>query len=88
MFTVYILYSISFNKIYIGYTSDLNNRLLSHNLLATKGYTIKYRPWVVVYTEVFETKKEAIIREAQLKSSNGRRFLWNIIHQKYGKSDS
>ena len=88
MFTVYILYSISFNKIYIGYTSDLNNRLLSHNLLATKGYTIKYRPWVVVYTEVFETKKEAIIREAQLKSSNGRQFLWNIIHQKYGKSDS
>ena len=87
MFTVYVLYSISFNKIYIGYTSDLENRLISHNHLATKGYTIKYRPWVIAYTQVFETKKEAIIRETQLKSSNGRQFIWIIIYQKFGSSD-
>jgi putative endonuclease len=87
MFTVYVLYSISFNKIYIGYTSDLDNRILSHNQLATKGFTIKYRPWVIAYTEVFENKKDAIIREAQLKSSNGRQFIWNIIHQKFTSSD-
>ncbi|WP_426670702.1 GIY-YIG nuclease family protein [Mucilaginibacter sp. McL0603] len=43
MFTVYALYSTKYNKIYIGFTSDLNNRFLSHNELATKGHTIKYR---------------------------------------------
>jgi len=37
MFTVYALYSESSDKIYIGYTSDLEARMLSHNELATKG---------------------------------------------------
>ncbi|MBK5278823.1 MAG: GIY-YIG nuclease family protein, partial [Bacteroidia bacterium] len=47
---------VTFNKIYIGFTSNLEARLLSHNQLATKGWTIKFRPWTVIHTEVFETK--------------------------------
>ena len=86
MFTVYVLYSQKHNKIYIGYTSDLQNRFLSHNQLATKGYTIKYRPWVIAYTEEFETKSEAIIRESKLKSANGRKFVWEIITPRRGSS--
>ena len=86
MFTVYILYSAKFDKIYIGYTSDIVNRLLSHNELATKGYTIRYRPWEIAYTETFETKTEAIKRENYLKSTQGRRFAWSII-RKNGSSD-
>ena len=53
MFTVYVLYSLSHNKIYIGYTSNLTQRILSHNELATKGYTIKFRPWEIIHTEIF-----------------------------------
>jgi putative endonuclease len=87
MFTVYVLYSPKFNQIYIGFTSDLPNRFLSHNELATKGHTIKYRPWVIAYTEEFQTKSEAMKREQQLKSANGRKFVWDIIHQKFGNSD-
>jgi putative endonuclease len=87
MFTVYVLYSQKFNKIYIGYTSDLVNRFLSHNELATKGHTIKYRPWVIAHAEEFETKAEAMKREAQLKTANGRDFIWNIIREKFGSSD-
>jgi GxxExxY protein len=37
--------SKKFDRIYIGCTSDLPNRFLSHNELATKGQTIKFRPW-------------------------------------------
>ncbi|MGJ1269095.1 GIY-YIG nuclease family protein [Sphingobacterium spiritivorum] len=44
MFTVYVLYSGVYDKIYIGMTSDLPGRLLSHNELGTKGWTIRYRP--------------------------------------------
>jgi putative endonuclease len=87
MFTVYVLYSQKFDQIYIGSTSDLPNRFLSHNELATKGHTIKYRPWVIAYTETFEIKSEALKREAQLKTANGRAFVWSIIHQKFGSSD-
>jgi putative endonuclease len=88
MYSVYVLYSQKYNKIYIGYTSDLANRFLSHNELATKGYTIKYRPWAIAYIEESDTKAEAMKREVQLKAANGRGFIWNIIHQKFDSSDS
>ncbi|MDZ7807919.1 MAG: GIY-YIG nuclease family protein [Gracilimonas sp.] len=77
MFTVYALYSPSHQKIYIGYTSDLEQRLLSHNSLGKKGWTIKYRPWKLAYTEEFDTKKEAMRREKQLKSAKGRELYGN-----------
>jgi len=87
MFIVYVLYSPKFNQIYIGYTSDIANRLLSHNELATKGHTIKYRPWKLAYSEEFSTKTEAIIREKQLKNATGREFIWDIVHSKFNSSD-
>ncbi|SHM55402.1 putative endonuclease [Cyclobacterium lianum] len=68
MFTVYVLYSEKFNKIYIGFTSDLEKRLISHNELGKKGWTIKFRPWNVIHTEKFESKKEAMDREKYLKT--------------------
>ncbi|RYZ94345.1 MAG: GIY-YIG nuclease family protein [Sphingobacteriaceae bacterium] len=88
MFTVYVLYSASFDQIYIGYTADINNRFLSHNELATKGHTIKYRPWVIAYIEEFQTKTEAIIREKQLKSAQGRQFVRQIIKAKFKATDT
>ncbi|MGB4972490.1 MAG: GIY-YIG nuclease family protein [Cyclobacteriaceae bacterium] len=80
MFTVYVLYSKSHNKIYVGFTSDLNSRLDSHNTYSTKGHTVKYRPWTLVHSELFETKKEAMEREKQLKSAKGREFIWGLIN--------
>ena len=64
-----------FDKIYIGYSSDLIDRFHSHNTLSSKGFTSKYRPWEVVYVEFLETKKEAMKREQQLKTSAGKRFV-------------
>ena len=84
IFSVYILFSPSHNKIYIGYTSDLEKRLLSHNHLAPKGYTIRYRPWVLIHTEVFNTKLEAMKREKELKSGRGRKFIWELIRSGSG----
>jgi len=83
MFTTYVLYSAKFNKIYIGFTSNLEQRLNSHNQTATKGWTIRFRPWELFYYEVFETKAEALKREKELKSAKGREFIWKIINEKY-----
>jgi len=80
MFTVYVLHSLFFDKTYIGYTSDIENRMVSHNHLATKGYTIKYRPGKIIHTEVFETKTEVLSREKQLKTSTGRTFIKELIN--------
>ncbi|OQP52116.1 endonuclease [Niastella yeongjuensis] len=79
MFTVYVLYSIHFDKIYIGYSSDLADRFKSHNELATKGWTIKFRPWSILHTEDFVSKSEAMKRELQLKSAAGRRFIRELV---------
>jgi putative endonuclease len=78
-FTVYVLYSPNFEKIYIGFTSNLEQRLLSHNVLGKKGWTIRFRPWVIVFTEEFSTKEEAILREKQLKQANNRALIWEKI---------
>jgi len=79
MFTVYVLYSDKFNKLYIGFTSDLEKRFLSHNKLGTKGYTIKYRPWKIIHTEIFDNKTEAMKREKQLKKGKGREWIRNTF---------
>ncbi|MEM9885660.1 MAG: GIY-YIG nuclease family protein [Bacteroidota bacterium] len=75
MFTVYVLYSEKYDKIYIGYTSNLAERFKSHNELGKKGYTIKYRPWQIIHTEEFETKSAAMKREKQLKAGQGRQWI-------------
>ena len=79
MFTVYVLFSVAHNKIYIGFTSNLEARLASHNAEKGKGYTHRFQPWEVVYTEQFSSKSEAQSREKQLKSAKGREFVWNPI---------
>jgi putative endonuclease len=83
MFTVYVLYSVKFDKIYIGFTSDLDARVNSHNFLATKGFTVKYRPWAILYTEVHAAKAGAMKREKALKSATGRAFIWSLIKNKF-----
>ena len=70
MFTVYAIYSEKFDKIYVGFTSDLEARIKSHNELATKGWTIKYRPWKLIYQEEYDLKEEAMNREKELKSAS------------------
>jgi putative endonuclease len=79
MFTVYAIYSEKFDKIYIGYTSNLEQRLLAHNELEQKGWTMKYRPWKIIYTEVHTTKEAALKREKQLKTAKGRLFIRSKI---------
>ena len=74
-FVVYILFSKDYSKTYVGYTSNLIERFKSHNYLSKTGYTIKYRPWKVLHTEIFETKTEAIKRENQLKGGQGRDWI-------------
>ncbi|MGE0637504.1 MAG: GIY-YIG nuclease family protein [Bacteriovoracia bacterium] len=73
-FVVYVLYSENYDRLYIGYTSDLITRFNFHNVLSNKGFTIKYRPWKVIHVEFYLTKSEAMQRELALKSGKGR--LW------------
>ena len=83
MYTVYVLFSEKSRKIYIRFTSAFEIRLLSHNYLATKGFTKRYRPWTVALEENYTDKTQAIIREKQLKSGQGRAWIWKLISEKF-----
>ncbi len=82
MFTVYVLYSEAFDKIYTGFTNNLEQRFLSHNELGKKGWTIKFRPWTIVHKEFFESKGQAMKREKYLKSGVGREWIRKILLRK------
>jgi putative endonuclease len=79
MFIVYVLYSEQHNKIYVGFTSNLEQRFISHNELGKKGWTIKFRPWIIVHQESFDSKSDAMKREKELKTAAGRSFIWSKI---------
>ena len=78
-FVVYVLFSKKYDRTYTGYTSNLIERFKSHNFLGKKGFTIRYRPWLVVLVEPFTTKIEAKKREAFLKSGHGRAWVRSEI---------
>ncbi len=76
-FVTYVLFSQKHHKIYIGYSSSLIQRFYSHNSLATKGYTLRYRPWLVINVEFFNSKSDAMKHEKFLKSGKGRHWIKN-----------
>ena len=81
MYTVYIIYSQSIDRYYIGYTNDIQRRLSEHNRIKGK-YTDRGIPWKLVYSMVLENKKEAMVREAFLKKQKSRALIENLINNK------
>jgi putative endonuclease len=77
-FSVYILYSEKRDKYYIGQTEDLENRLLIHN--AGRNTSTKAGiPWTLKYTETFQTRSEATIRETEIKKKKSRKYIEWLI---------
>lgn len=84
-FVVYILQSTVNSRKYIGSTQDLSLRLERHNNGDVRS-TKPYRPYVVIYKELFKTRVEALKREKQLKSYKGGRALQKLLNQQAGRS--
>ncbi len=78
MFYVYIVKSREGFK-YTGMTEDLEKRLAEHNEKKLSFWTKRGNEWKVVYSEVFESKSEALKREKWLKSGVGREFLKRLL---------
>ena len=79
LFFVYILYSLSLDKFYIGHTGDsLEERLRKHKS-DHRGFTSGAKDWEVCYHETFMTKKEAYARERQIKSWKSQSRIRELI---------
>jgi putative endonuclease len=80
MFVVYVLYSDRAAKHYTRFTSNLEERLKSHNELG-KEWTARHRPWRLIYQKEFELKQEAMAYEKWLKTVVGRNFIKGLPHK-------
>lgn len=74
MFTVYILYSHSLKKIYTGFTSDLEQRIIFHNT-GINHFSKKGIPWNMVKTFELYDKISALFLEKQIKKNGAKRYL-------------
>lgn len=80
MLTVYVIYNKEARRTYTGQTEDINRRLKEHNDHKLGKFTASHRgEWVLIYEESVATRSEALKREKQLKSGNGRLFVKQFI---------
>jgi putative endonuclease len=80
-FFVYIVFSNTKDKFYIGYTSDIEERIIRHNQ-KSKGFTGNNNDWEIVYSEIFSEKSEALAREKQIKSWKSKIKIQELIKNK------
>ena len=74
MFFVYVLYSFKDNKLYIGYTTNIERRVAEH--LLGKVISTKHRlPLQLIYYESYVEKQDAKGREKFLKGGSGHKYL-------------
>jgi len=92
MFYVYVLQSEKDNKLYIGFTSNLKERIKNHNL--GLNASTKYRlPLKLIYYEAYLNEKDARLKERFYKSGRGHevinKMLKNYLQSSTGRpSDS
>ncbi|OEY73962.1 GIY-YIG nuclease family protein [Salegentibacter salarius] len=78
-FYTYVLLSLKDKRMYTGYTSDLDLRIIQHNkgnVVSTKDR----RPLKLIYYEACLSQSSALKREKYLKTTYGKRYLKNRIN--------
>ena len=78
MWYVYIIYSNKIDRYYVGITENLNLRLERHNS-GWGRYTKRGIPWVIVYTENYPTKANALKRENDIKKHKSRAYIERLL---------
>ena len=80
MYLVYILYSETLNRYYVGMTGDsIEERIRRHNS-NHKGFTSKANDWQLKYSESYNSKTSALDREKEIKSMKSRIYIEKLIN--------
>jgi putative endonuclease len=72
---VYVLWSPAGHRFYTGISEDPQKRLAQHNQ-GGRGWTARYAPWQLVYSERCENYSVAKRRELQLKAQKRGDGFW------------
>jgi len=81
---VYIIRSETSKNYYIGSSEDPIKRLSEHNQGMVKS-TNKKGPWILMFTQEYDSLREAKQVEYRLKKLKRRDYLERIIHDGYIK---
>jgi putative endonuclease len=73
-FIVYIIFSNKLNRYYVGYTSDLEKRIIEHNS-GMSTFTSKATDWQIMLTEEFDSRETAHKRELEIKKKKAGNIL-------------
>ncbi|HEX6981957.1 MAG TPA: GIY-YIG nuclease family protein [Balneolaceae bacterium] len=86
VYFLYILKSEVKETYYMGSSDDPSRRTYFHNN-DSKGYTLRYRPWKLVFTKGFPNKDEALAAEKKVKSWKSKKMIRLLIEEKIDLDD-
>jgi len=75
LYKVYVLYSPNHDRLFVGLTTSLIDRMHSHNNHDADEWSSVYRPWTLVHMEVYNEEDEALLRETYLESETGLNYI-------------
>jgi putative endonuclease len=76
---MYIIFSEKLNKYYVGACINLERRLHEHNIGHSK-FTSTGIPWILKYSELYESLAVAKKKEMAIKKMKSRKFIENLIN--------
>ena len=79
-FYVYVLRSEKKDFWYIGFSENLRQRLDEHNRGESKS-TKSFIPLELIHYEAYRSKKDALRREAYLKTNQGKTTLKTMLKE-------
>ncbi len=78
---IYIIYSISIDRYYVGYSSDPWLRLEQHLTNTKDKYTGKVNDWIFsAVFEISQSESEAIRMERFIKKQKSRKLIEQLCH--------
>ncbi len=79
LYKVYVLYAPSHNKLFIGLTTGLGDRMVSHNGAGGDDWTNEFKPWTLIHMELFDNEDEATLRKTFFDGPNGHSYIRSDI---------
>ena len=81
VFYVYVI-KCQGEAFYIGQTNNIPRRWQEHKAGKGADYTKKNPPLYIAYYEAFSNRKEAVLREKELKKTHGRRWIKQVVKER------
>jgi putative endonuclease len=84
MFYIYIIYSNTAEKFYVGHSENPWDRLIQHNENEGDKYTGKYQNWELkAVFQVSENRGEALLIEKFIKKQKSKKLLLKLIEPNF-----